>query len=164
MNRSIRVILAALLLAGCSSTTGPDHDGLLLQTLRAEQKWLANGPPAYSMVAQRACECTIQMAGPVRMEIVREGRLETIMTMVYHANGEPVSPAYVDGFHSVRGLFDRIREAARADAAEIRVTFHPTLGYPTSIFIDYHAEMVDDEVLYRVDSLQPLTDAALSTH
>jgi hypothetical protein len=46
---------------------------------------------------------------------------------------------------TVEQVFDVIEEAYRERAEEVQVTYHPTLGYPTDLFIDYVEEVADDE-------------------
>ena len=53
----------------------------------------------------------------------------------------------------------RIKEVSvdeMRDAASIRAEFHPELGYPTQVFVDYHENTADEERGYRVLALEPL--------
>lgn len=43
-------------------------------------------------------------------------------------------------------LFDLVERGIDDDAAELRVTYHPTLGYPTEAFIDFRENVADEEM------------------
>jgi hypothetical protein len=91
------------------------------------------------------------MIGPV-VVTVRNGAIES---RHYTRDGAIVPAEYAELFPSVEGLFDIIETARREGAAQLDVSYDPTLGYPVRIAIDWHATHVDDEVTYRGSDLLP---------
>ena len=136
-------VLALIALAGCD-TLSPEE-----RFQQARNRWLANRPDGYAIVVARSCECTQEGAGPVLVEVLHQ----TVTSREYMLNGATVSPSLADVFPSVDGLFEMIQSALERRVAILRVEYHPTLGYPTSIFIDEVSSMVDDEVTTTVKNL-----------
>jgi len=68
--------------------------------------------------------------------------------------GEPaVGPGSVA---TIPMLFDLVHNAIDRDAAMLEVEYHPSLGYPTKLSVDYEREIADDEFSIRADSLVPI--------
>jgi hypothetical protein len=138
-----KVIFAALLvatLAACSDATGPDP------TFRAAlARWAEHGPSSYSVKVGVWCEC---LGGGQVLVTVRDGIVES---RHYTSDGTVVPPTDADGFPSVEGLFERV-ESAQREGTLFRVSYDPTLGYPTRIVINY-SQAVDDEVIYEAEDL-----------
>jgi hypothetical protein len=130
--------LLAILLA-CSSATAPGGDLAL-----ARARWAQRGPASYSITVGRSCECLAEMIGPV-VVMVHNGAIES---RHYTRDGAAVPAQYADLFPSVEGLFGIIETARREGAAQLDVSFDPSLGYPVRIAIDWHATHADDEVTY----------------
>jgi hypothetical protein len=145
-----RFLLATTLLgSACSDVTGPDDPGSQLALART--RWASAGISSYRYTISRSCECLPESAGPVVVE-VREGQ---IIDRRYET-GAAVSPQYADVFTSVPGLFDLITVALTAPAASLSVRYHPEIGYPESIAIDWVAGAVDDEISYRITGFMAL--------
>lgn len=157
-SRVLVALVAVAALAGCKSTTGPGIGGLLFRTELAEAQWAAGAPARYRMTLQVGCgECLPDMARAVRLEVERApDGTETVTSRVYVDTGEPVSEQLAANFPSVSGLHQLVRDAMAARASRLDVTYHPSLGYPAAISIDYHQQMVDDEVSYSVTSFAAL--------
>lgn len=153
MRRLHIVLVAAAALAACGDGTRP-----IAELARAQARWVDHGPSSYSITILRGCECLPEMSGPV-VVVVREGRVESRR---YVPSGGPVDATFEDLFPTVDGLFGLIADAAQQDSARLEVTYHPTLGYPTSIVIDYHPVYVDDEVYYYISNFEPESDPALA--
>ena len=63
---------------------------------------------------------------------------------------------------TIKKLFDFIEQEITDHAAVLRVTYDPTLGYPTEIVSDPIANAVDDEVTYTVSDVNRLDRRSLS--
>ena len=148
--------LAALVLAGCDDSTGPDWSEFADGATAAEARWRASGPLHYVLVQERDCACQAEERGPVRIEVTRNGATETVVSMTYVDDNVPVPSEYRQLFLPVTGLFELIREAARAEVAALQVTYGSVLGYPSRIQINWVAEVAEDDVVYSVTALQPL--------
>lgn len=137
--------LALLLVASGCSVLGAGRAGdPALAAARA--RWAASGPDAYTMTQSRSCFCPRDVTGPFEVT-VRDGAVTSVTL-----DGAPVP---TDRAVTVDALFDLIAEAHARSAAEVRVSYHPSLGYPTEIWIDYDRQMADEEAGYAVTALAP---------
>jgi len=145
--RRTRLLVAALLipLAACRESTGPDN-----QLAAARARWAEHGPTTYTITVARACECLPEMSGPVIVTV----RARAVTSREYAGTGAPVASPLAEQFPSVEQLFARIEAAQRAHVAQLVVIYHPALGYPVRVAIDYLAGMVDDEVTYSATDLR----------
>jgi hypothetical protein len=154
MRRTL-LLFPVLSLVACSSTTEP-HEGVRMAAERAEARWLDMRPAGYRMVQIRSCECVY--LGAVRVDVGvladRTGADEYIANAEIAATGEPVTAEDQAGLLTVEQLFDLIRAAVDEGVFALDAEFHPTLGYPVSVFVDHQRDVADDEVQYRIDSLE----------
>jgi hypothetical protein len=141
MPLAARRVLLIVFATACGSATGVTAD-----LAAARMRWARQGPADYTMTVARSCECLPEWTGPV-VVTVRNG---TIASRRYVRTGAAVPARYETLFPSVEGLFARIDSASRQRVHELRVDYHPTLGYPTRISIDQNAQTVDDEVTITV--------------
>jgi hypothetical protein len=84
---------------------------------------------------------------------VREG---SVAAVVDQATSAPVADQFASLFPTVQGLFDLIQQAERQGADVITVVYHPSLGYPERIHIDYREDMVDEEIGFTVTGFEPI--------
>jgi uncharacterized protein DUF6174 len=102
------------------------------------------------------CLCAFQpepLDGPITIE-VQDG---VVVSAVY-VEGTDLMP-YLDQYEeatTIDSLFSLIERARSEEADEIDVTYDWMYGYPKSIFIDYEADMFDDETSYMIKAFQPL--------
>ena len=100
------------------------------------------------MTLRRLCFCpSPDYTGPFEVT-VRGGDVSAV-----RLNGSAVD---AERGVSVEALFALIDDAYARGAAEVELAFHPELGYPTSIGIDYDRQMADEEIGYRVSDLARL--------
>lgn len=138
------LFLLPLLLVGCAQTARVP-DGPPETLAEAQALWADADLDAYRMTLSRSCFCPPEYRGPYEV-VVEEGRVQTV---VYEGEGVPDDRAL-----TVEALFDLLNEAYEQKAARIDVTYHPALGYPTSLYIDYSEQMADEEVGYTVAELR----------
>lgn len=136
--RRIFWVTALAVLAACGDGLGPDLD---LAANRA--KWQRQGLAEYSYQFQMYCFCIDVSA--VRL-FVSDG---IVVGGHYVESGEPL-PAEIPSWfrRTVDSLFAIIEEAIQRDADHLAVEYHPLLGYPTRIAVDYEERYADDEVTY----------------
>lgn len=123
------------LLSGCGVTS--------LEALERERqanlaKWRAAAIENYQMRYERVCYCLPPSEFDVTVrggEVVALRRIDT---------GEQVEPTY--GVESVDQLFERLAAAIADRAVYLSVSYHPVLGYPLGIGIDYRSEVADEEI------------------
>ena len=149
-------ILTALVLGAIGATckgggTGPGDD-LRAELEAARERWEDRGFTDYALTLQRDCFCPETHRGPVVVNV----RSRQVQTRIYQATGEPVPSEPAQFFPDVDGLFAFLEDAIDRDAYQIRAEFHPELGYPTQIFVDFESLMADEEQGYQTLSLEPL--------
>jgi hypothetical protein len=122
------------------------------QLQRNKQLWAKQKISNYRYTLRRSCFCLPKATEPVRMT-VRNGK---VSSMVAASNGQPVNREYFTKYDSIAKLFEIVEDAIAKKAHHVSVTYHPTLGYPTQISIDYDQWMADEELYITVENLQPL--------
>lgn len=160
----IRTALLAVLLLPLAGCPAPAEPGVLPgetpassgpavpvpdRVDEAREQWAAAGPAAYQLTLHRSCFCPPEYRGPF-MVTVRDGDVETV-----RYEGQTVDAAR--GM-SVESLFDLIEDAYARGAERVDAEFDPTWGYPTRLYIDYEAQMADEEIGYEVLAVEPLAD------
>lgn len=149
MNRWLSFILAfgASALAGCADLGPRNHD--LLEEVRAQRRaWEAWRPASYVYEVERLCFCGVEWRGPVRVR-VDAGQ---VVGQEYVDGGESVTSAAAPWFPGVEGLFDILEDALDRDAHQVQVTWDPVSGAPQDFWIDYDANIADEEQGYRIVS------------
>lgn len=137
--------LIALTAVGCGIVDSGDARAESELTTAREQ-WARAGVVDYDLAMTRQCFCAFIEPVTVR---VRGGVLIEVVT----ASGDaemPVPPQIVSVYPTVEGLFALIDEALADEVHEIRVTYHPTLGYPTQLWVDRSPQISDEEFGYEV--------------
>jgi hypothetical protein len=151
MARLTAAIALMLALPACVPPPAGPTDGPItgdppqaLETARA--RWDAAGVDDYSYTISRGCFCPPEFIGPFQVA-VRDGAIVSATR-----DGAAVDTAQVQ-IPTVPAIFDEIAEAIEAGAAEVRVTYDATLGYPTDVWIDQDRMMADEEMGYAVTDL-----------
>lgn len=118
------------------------------------EKWDAAGLTSYELRYQKVCEChrempsdtivTVEQGSIVGVRFDREDYLEEV----------PVPPERYTWFRTVDDLFSLVAGALDREAAAVRVSYEPELGYPTRIYIDYEQDLVGEEVELHVLELR----------
>ena len=139
-----RFLTALLVLTACGG------DGFLASTrfafdLRAARaRWENSGIDSYEVTVRRICFCVL--TDPVRI-VVEDGVVvsRTVMT-----TGQPLPMGQAEYYPDVTGLFAIVEEAIE-EADDVDIAFDATYGFPTLISIDWAADYVDDEMVYRTE-------------
>jgi hypothetical protein len=138
--------LAAL---GEGETPAPDRSNAV-QLQQNRQLWRSQNISNYRYTLRVSCFCTPEVTQPVVIE-VRNNRVTSITS----ANtGQPVNSEYFKQYNSIPKLFNLVQSAIAKKADSISVTYHPSLGYPTQINIDYSAQMADEETYLTIENLE----------
>ncbi|WP_226883451.1 DUF6174 domain-containing protein [Allocoleopsis franciscana] len=128
---------------------------------RNKQLWAKQKISKYRYTLRRSCFCLPKSTEPVRIA-VRNGK---VTSMVAASNGQPVNREDFAKYDLIAKLFEIVEDAICASqqrfaiakkAYRLSVTYHPTLGYPTKIDIDYNKQMADEEIFLTIENLQPL--------
>lgn len=126
-----------------------DPESVQARLLRAESRWQRSGVTSYVYEASWRCFCPMEYVAPVNVTVV-----DGVATEIGFADpgqaGEVPSP---ERFGAIERHFEFLQEAINQGAAAITVEFHE-LGYPTSVFVDYHALTIDEEQGFAITSLE----------
>ena len=136
------IAIAALAVqGGCSAPTQAISDLTI-----ARQRWEAARPSAYDYTLGISCFCGGEITRPV--VIVVSGN--SVESRKYADTGETVGAPFSVSFPSIDGLFDVLVQATGRKPAVLDATYHPSLGYPTRVSIDFVANAADDEMQYTI--------------
>lgn len=145
-------MLLALVLAtpGCS-TLGLDGGTSERSRLRANRmKWAQQEIAAYRFTYHRSCFC--EGSAPLTIDVVGT----TVVAAAYESSNQPL-PFYLEAhLPTVDSLFAAVDRALAQRVDLLEVDYHPMLGYPTRIAIDYAFNMADDEVVHYASGLIPI--------
>ncbi len=137
-------LLFPLLFSACD-------DPILLSQTRdlqaAREQWESTNIEDYRVEIERICFC----GGPFRYAMsVENGEIVQILDS---ETGEAVE--HLEGYSTIDELFTWLEQVAARNPQTLELEFHPESGYPT--FIDYNqSDMIaDEEMLMRLENLQP---------
>ena len=120
-------------------TSAGDQPAFEAALAEARGRWAASGITTYTITINNLCFCGF--GGPAEVTVV-DGDVVDIAMADIEAERAALDPNL--GFVlTVDDAFDLIEEA-RAD--RLHVAYHPELGYPVEIDIDYITNAVDDEL------------------
>ncbi len=128
-------------------------------------KWESQNITHYQIDQHISCFCSETTTIPVTMQVQEEDK----NLLYYTPNSDWYGARKIDraimvsnsdeySFKTVNGMFDSI-ETAITDADQVTVSYHPELGYPQSVIIDWQYFMVDDEISFSLANLINLSDA-----
>ena len=82
---------------------------------------------------------------------VRENRIQNAAFV----EGDVPIPRYVaiERYPTMDGLFDLLQSAIDEKAHTISAKYHPELGYPSEVWIDYEHRTVDEELGFSIHNL-----------
>lgn len=145
--RAITLALAtSLLLGGCTDISGVTdqiHED-------ARQLWNTQGPPSYTLILLRGCNC----AGPTTA-ITIEVRNRAVVSRAY-GDGTPLEAQWAQDFPDVPGLFAFIDLTRSQKVVAWGAEYDPVYGYPTYIRVDYNPTTTLDDFVYVVSDMIPV--------
>lgn len=142
--------MAAFALGGCG-IIDPGDDGAERELRQARALWAAAAIDDYDLRQRRRCFCVDP--GLVRVE-VRDGiRVATVL--VDDDGSSPLHPQHVADYPTVDELFGLVARAIEGDVDELRVTYHPVLGYPVDVWVDRSFAIADEEFGYATELVAP---------
>jgi hypothetical protein len=148
LSRPAALVAAVLLssaMGGC--LTSPDDTEELS---RQRQKWESQGITDYRVLSRMICFCIGDATAPVVLHV-----LNRRLVSVSRADDlSPVPPSeWAFRYYTIDEMFDLIAEAQAKGASEVRVTYDPMLGYPTSVYLDMSSRVADDERQFEISGL-----------
>ena len=118
------------------------------------EKWQAADTNQYVYHYRKHCACRKDALAEVAVTV----DAGTITNVIYiredYKTRAEVPEDRRQWYSTIDDLFRMIEEAIHLDANVVDVDYHPTMGYPTRIFIDYDESTLDDEIDIRVSMLR----------
>ena len=112
----------------------------------------------YDYTFTRGCFCPEEFVGPYQVSL-RAGEVVSATfkgTDLFDIDVLEIG-RYDEIVKSVEGVFNEISRALR-EADSFTAEYHPTLGYPTNVYIDWIANAADEEVSYTIAALRGPVD------
>ena len=132
-------------MAGC--LTSPDDADELS---RQRRKWESQGITDYRVLSQLVCFCVREFTAPVVLHVLNR----RLVSVTRADDLSPVPPSeWGFRYYTIDEMFDLIADAQAKGASEVRVTYDPALGYPTSVFLDMSSRVADDERQFELSGL-----------
>ncbi|MEZ5449271.1 MAG: DUF6174 domain-containing protein [Thiolinea sp.] len=118
-----------------------------------QAKWkTANGGAAQNVdyTTQSSCFCPPDYTRPMNIS-EQDGR---IVSATYADEMGGTVPDYIrDSLFTIDERFEQLQEAYQSGAEQVDVSYDPTYGYPTSVFIDRSSLIADEEISYSIHDL-----------
>lgn len=138
---------------------------LLTQELSDNKaKWGSQNIEHYQIDQYVSCYCSPTLTLPVVMQVQKEDKSLLYYTTnvdwygVTVIDHEMIVPNdAMDLFKTVNDMFDYI-ETTISDADEITVSYHPELGYPLTVRVNWDLSSVDDEISFNITNFINLSD------
>ena len=120
----------------------------------ARERWQASGPRSYRYRYHRVDQSQ-HHADPYRPVIV-EVHDGVARAIVLEATGEPAPDAFVAAglYPTIDGSFAQIDRALQREPVFVKVSYHPELGYPVDVFVDFTRDIVDEELEVHASGLE----------
>lgn len=133
--------------AGCGGGRG--GGGEVLATARtslaaAQARWTAAGVRDYHFTYNTVCFCPPREDARV---VVRAG---AVVSATWQPSGTALTADELAQLPTVEGLFGKVAAACDQQAVQVQASYDPRLGYPESIWVDYWANVADDEMGWRL--------------
>lgn len=145
-------LVLALTLPACGLITGPGEEDRLAG---ARARWAAQGQQNYTYEVRSDCFCGLAgrwIEVTVLTDQVVAGR--------YLDTNTPVETNLLPALPTVLALFERIKDAVKADPVLLQVEYHPQDGHPTRINVDISYSIADEEYLLQSRNLMGLLTAS----
>ena len=114
------------------------------------KKWDSEMASNYQFYFQWSCYCTMDFVAEVNIT-VRENRIHDAVLV---ESDVPISlDAAIERYKVMDGLFDLLQSAIDENAHTITAKYHPELGYPIEVWIDYEQNSVDEELGFSIHNL-----------
>lgn len=165
MNRihvSTALVLTLIAVASCSErlATRPapvpsdnpvvTPDDSLLDANR--DRWLESGVDSYRYRFRWVCFCVPDHVRAVDVTVLNGA----VASVVDAETRQPLDAAEAANYRTILQLFDFLGDAIDRPAHDIRAGFDPTLGFPSEAYVDYVANIADEELGFRVDWVERL--------
>lgn len=147
--KKLILVFLVLTLVACSSGGGSELS-------RNQQKWQDADITHYRFTLNVGCFCAFRSQMPATVE-VQDGEVVSIIG----ADGEAISTTdpineYVLSYATIDRIFAELDSDSVREADKLTVTYEPTYGFPSEIYIDFIERAIDDELSITVSAFEPL--------
>jgi hypothetical protein len=147
--KKLILLFLVLTLAACS--TGEQTELSLNQS-----KWQDANITHYRFNLDVGCFCAFRSQMPAAVE-VKDNQVLSIVDV----NGETLSAddpmnEFILKYATLDRIFSEIDSDSVREADKLTVSYDPTYGFPSEIFIDYIERAMDDELSINVTAFEPL--------
>ena len=147
--KKLILVFLVLTLVACSSGGGSELS-------RNQQKWQDADITHYRFTLNIGCFCAFRSQMPATVE-VQNGEVVSIIG----ADGEAISTIdpineYVLSYATIDRIFAELDSDSVREADKLTVTYEPTYGFPSEIYIDFIERAIDDELSITVSAFEPL--------
>lgn len=147
--RCLAIIALSAWPAGCNVLAPDPWDQRSAALERSRERWAVEEIRSYRYTFSKSCECIPGFVGPVHITV----RDDVVTSMEPVAGSDSVPADLWSAFDTVGEMFALIRTAIDDEAHQFEAEYDPELGYPTRISLDFDQQMVDDELVIRVEGL-----------
>ena len=150
-------LLIMLYLPGCSLFE--DRDSLEESNYQLNyKKWQHKKVADYTIVINRQCYCPASYF-PAKVVV----RNDTVSQVFDADTNNPVPEdslgsvelRYADIYPTIDQLFNLVNEAINREVNRLHVRYNNEYGYPKDVYIDYDANIADEEIGYTVSAYRP---------
>jgi hypothetical protein len=113
---------------------------------------LNNASDTYAFSYQRECECLPKYQGPWIIQVENDD----ITNIASDDTNDMAFLEYKTFLPTIAGLFDKIQDGIHLNVPVTEVAYHEKFGYPESIYIDYNANLCDEELSVQIDYFAPI--------
>ena len=149
--RLASLIVTAAMITSCTALGLDGGTSQRAQLERQKARWARQNISSYRFTYDVACFCHAGN-GPIEIEV----RDDLITTAAWPQTDEPVPLAIVNSLPTVDALFRIIDRAIAQKVDLLEVSYHPVMGYPTRIAVDYAFNLADDEIVHLASDLTPI--------
>ena len=141
--------LVMLFCAQVFAQPAPTHADVAQALDQARATWERANVAEYVYGYNKFCECHAETPPETLVSVAHERVIDVRHTMVRTGDTVVADAKNFDLYWTVDDLFALLERAVRT-AASVAADFDPDSGVPRSIYIDYQADLIGDEVDVRV--------------
>lgn len=146
LSKNLLWIGMILMFSGCNSGSDKSEEQNALDKNIA--LWAQQDISDYQMNSRIFCFC------PNSKAIVNIVEQSQISSAFVASSGEYLTNEALSYQKTVEGHFAVIQDAIKREAHSLVVSYHSTLGYPTSISIDFDELIADEEITYELSNFK----------
>jgi hypothetical protein len=141
-------VLVAVVAVACSDSAGPESEDLSAN----RELWRSQDITTYRYDYRLNCFC----GGPGSELVTIEVADGQVVRVTVKDSGAEVPPSELELYPTVEDLFDMVEDWLARDPHDARADYHPDLGYPTDVFIDFIENAIDEELGFIATALVEL--------